>query len=275
MTIAKLLFISWCCLRSTWCAGQQFHRIFNFDLRGSTSIFRISCTFDRHLLVFTIGGYFGLQVTEVSLWEVTIRSLPARFSQRLSLLIDQPTILGHPKDNVFLDKCFTSAKVVIKQMIEVLAPSGLVRTAPDGHFVFVSFASAFMLKLLRPEFAQLLTGTIAYVAVNVDDHQEEGPEDLKFKWYLTDHTTAQSMLLQYVFPFVTVFCSLMVSPQRGIDVMMPMGRVCPTYYVKPATSYCYCHDLELYSSGDTKADLYLLCKAASLISACPAWILQA
>ncbi|KAG0696615.1 fungal-specific transcription factor domain-containing protein [Suillus ampliporus] len=60
-------------------------------------------------------------------------------------------------DNVFLDKCFDSAKVVIKQMIEVLAPSGLMCSAPDGHFVFASFASAFMLKLLRPEFAQLLT----------------------------------------------------------------------------------------------------------------------
>ncbi|KAG2080394.1 hypothetical protein BD769DRAFT_1784827 [Suillus cothurnatus] len=55
-------------------------------------------------------------------------------------------------DNVFLDKCFDSAKVVIKQMIEVLVPSGLMR-----HFIFASFVSAFMLKLLRPEFAQLLT----------------------------------------------------------------------------------------------------------------------
>ncbi|KAG2124252.1 hypothetical protein BD769DRAFT_1776582 [Suillus cothurnatus] len=60
-------------------------------------------------------------------------------------------------DNVFLDKCFDSAKVVIKQMIEVLAPSGLMHAAPDSHFIFASFVSAFMLKLLRPEFAQLLT----------------------------------------------------------------------------------------------------------------------
>ncbi|KAG1736279.1 hypothetical protein EDD22DRAFT_347767 [Suillus occidentalis] len=60
-------------------------------------------------------------------------------------------------DNVFLDKCFASAKMIIEQMIEVLTPSGLMRAAPDGHFVFASFASAFMLKLLRPEFAQLLT----------------------------------------------------------------------------------------------------------------------
>ncbi|KAH7920352.1 hypothetical protein BV22DRAFT_1021375 [Leucogyrophana mollusca] len=60
-------------------------------------------------------------------------------------------------DNVFLTKCFDAAKVVIKHMIEVLAPSGFMRSAPDGHFVFASFASAFMLKLLRPDFAQLLT----------------------------------------------------------------------------------------------------------------------
>ncbi|KAG2108840.1 hypothetical protein BD769DRAFT_1392651 [Suillus cothurnatus] len=59
-------------------------------------------------------------------------------------------------DNVFLDKCFNPTKVVIKQIIEVLAPSGLIRAAPDGHFVFASFASAFMLKLLHPDFAQLL-----------------------------------------------------------------------------------------------------------------------
>ncbi|KAG1893559.1 uncharacterized protein F5891DRAFT_1258595 [Suillus fuscotomentosus] len=49
-------------------------------------------------------------------------------------------------DNVLLDKCFASAKLIIGQMIEVPTPSGLVRAAPDGHFVFASFASAFMLK---------------------------------------------------------------------------------------------------------------------------------
>ncbi|KAF8881559.1 hypothetical protein BD779DRAFT_1001973 [Infundibulicybe gibba] len=41
-------------------------------------------------------------------------------------------------------------------MLEDLAPSGYMRYAPDGHFVFASFASAFLLKLLRPEFANLL-----------------------------------------------------------------------------------------------------------------------
>ncbi|KAG1761163.1 hypothetical protein EDD22DRAFT_986586 [Suillus occidentalis] len=54
-------------------------------------------------------------------------------------------------------QCFTSAKLIIEQMIEVLTPSGLMRAALDGHLVFASFTSAFTLKLLHPEFAQLLT----------------------------------------------------------------------------------------------------------------------
>jgi hypothetical protein len=33
-------------------------------------------------------------------------------------------------------QCFASAKVVIKKMIEVLAPSGLMRAAPDGKILF-------------------------------------------------------------------------------------------------------------------------------------------
>ncbi|KAI6043555.1 fungal-specific transcription factor domain-containing protein [Pisolithus marmoratus] len=60
-------------------------------------------------------------------------------------------------DQVFLQMCFKAATAVIEHMIDVLAPSGFMRSSPDGHFVFASFASAFLLKLLRPEFAQFLT----------------------------------------------------------------------------------------------------------------------
>ncbi|KAG9309175.1 hypothetical protein JVU11DRAFT_10886 [Chiua virens] len=55
-------------------------------------------------------------------------------------------------------------------MVSVLAPSGLMRSSPDGHlslisgtghFMFASFASAFLLKylkqLLRPELVHILT----------------------------------------------------------------------------------------------------------------------
>ncbi|KAL0948305.1 hypothetical protein HGRIS_010897 [Hohenbuehelia grisea] len=59
-------------------------------------------------------------------------------------------------DQLFFTKCLNSAKAVIRNMVESLAPSGYMRFAPDGHFIFASFASAFLLKLLRPEFMQLL-----------------------------------------------------------------------------------------------------------------------
>ncbi|GLB42696.1 putative fungal specific transcription factor [Lyophyllum shimeji] len=62
-----------------------------------------------------------------------------------------------PGDHVYFSKCLDAAKSVIRNMIEGLAPSGYMRYAPDGHFIFASFASAFLLKLLRPEFSSLLT----------------------------------------------------------------------------------------------------------------------
>ncbi|KAJ2932869.1 hypothetical protein H1R20_g4235, partial [Candolleomyces eurysporus] len=60
-------------------------------------------------------------------------------------------------DHIFFTKCLESAKTVIETMITTLAPSGYMKYAPDGHFVFATFASAFLLKLLRPEFSKLLT----------------------------------------------------------------------------------------------------------------------
>jgi len=62
-----------------------------------------------------------------------------------------------PEDILFFNKCLDSASNVIKCVIDSLAPSGYFRYAPDGHFVFASFASAFLLKLLRPEFSTFLT----------------------------------------------------------------------------------------------------------------------
>jgi len=61
------------------------------------------------------------------------------------------------EDRLFLDKCFGAAKTVILCMVDTLCPSGYMRFSPDGHFVFSSFASAFLLKLMRPQFKQLIT----------------------------------------------------------------------------------------------------------------------
>ncbi|EKM51056.1 uncharacterized protein PHACADRAFT_263020 [Phanerochaete carnosa HHB-10118-sp] len=60
-----------------------------------------------------------------------------------------------PSDQLFVDKCFEAAKAVIKSMVEGVAPSGFMRFAPDSHFVFGTFASAFLLKLLKPELMNL------------------------------------------------------------------------------------------------------------------------
>ncbi|KAF8966133.1 fungal-specific transcription factor domain-containing protein [Flammula alnicola] len=59
-------------------------------------------------------------------------------------------------DSLFFNTCLDAAKSVIENMIDSLAPTGYMRYAPDGHFVFASFASAFLLKLLRPEFSSFL-----------------------------------------------------------------------------------------------------------------------
>jgi len=62
-----------------------------------------------------------------------------------------------PEDDIYFKKCLFSAKSVISNMIDGLIPSGYMRFSPDGHFVFAAFASAFLLKLLRPEFSNLLS----------------------------------------------------------------------------------------------------------------------
>jgi hypothetical protein len=50
-----------------------------------------------------------------------------------------------------------SAKTVVNVLVESLVPTGYIRFAPDGYFVFAAFASAFMLKLLRPECSRFIT----------------------------------------------------------------------------------------------------------------------
>ncbi|CAK5274670.1 unnamed protein product, partial [Mycena citricolor] len=62
-----------------------------------------------------------------------------------------------PADHIFFTKCLESAQGVLRGMIDGLAPTGFMRYAPDGHFIFSAFASAFLLKLLRPEFSHLMS----------------------------------------------------------------------------------------------------------------------
>ncbi|KAJ7485082.1 hypothetical protein B0H11DRAFT_1149994 [Mycena galericulata] len=61
-----------------------------------------------------------------------------------------------PPDHIFFTKCLESAKSVLRNMVEGLTPTGFMRYSPDGYFIFAAFASAFLLKLLRPEFSHLM-----------------------------------------------------------------------------------------------------------------------
>ncbi|KAH9995295.1 fungal-specific transcription factor domain-containing protein [Russula vinacea] len=60
-------------------------------------------------------------------------------------------------DEIFFTKSLESAKNVVTVLIDSLVPTGYIRFAPDGYFVFAAFASAFMLKLLRPECSRFIT----------------------------------------------------------------------------------------------------------------------
>ncbi|KAI0263617.1 fungal-specific transcription factor domain-containing protein [Gloeopeniophorella convolvens] len=60
-------------------------------------------------------------------------------------------------DEVFFTSSLESAKSVVTVLVDSLVPTGYIRFAPDGYFVFAAFASAFMLKLLRPECARFIT----------------------------------------------------------------------------------------------------------------------
>ncbi|KAI0251644.1 fungal-specific transcription factor domain-containing protein [Lactifluus subvellereus] len=60
-------------------------------------------------------------------------------------------------DEVFFNRSLENAKAVVTVLVDSLVPTGYIRFAPDGYFVFAAFASAFMLKLLRPECATFIT----------------------------------------------------------------------------------------------------------------------
>lgn len=60
-------------------------------------------------------------------------------------------------DEVFFTRSLDSAKTVVTVLVDSLVPLGYIRFAPDGYFVFAAFASAFMLKLLRPECSRFIT----------------------------------------------------------------------------------------------------------------------
>jgi len=55
-----------------------------------------------------------------------------------------------------LDRCYRAASKVVRVVLEDLAHQKYMRYVPESHYIFATFASAFLLKLLRPKFSPYL-----------------------------------------------------------------------------------------------------------------------
>ncbi|KAF9457171.1 fungal-specific transcription factor domain-containing protein [Collybia nuda] len=63
---------------------------------------------------------------------------------------------GLSRDSPVVNKSIHAAREVIQIMVERLYPTGNLRFAMEANFLYVSFAAAFLINLLRPRFLHLL-----------------------------------------------------------------------------------------------------------------------
>ncbi|EJD43975.1 hypothetical protein AURDEDRAFT_185270 [Auricularia subglabra TFB-10046 SS5] len=63
---------------------------------------------------------------------------------------------GLARGDPFFLRCWNAATSVVRGMSDVLGPTGFLRYTAECHFVFGTFASGFLFKLLRPEFAAMV-----------------------------------------------------------------------------------------------------------------------
>ncbi|TFK42647.1 fungal-specific transcription factor domain-containing protein [Crucibulum laeve] len=63
---------------------------------------------------------------------------------------------GLSRDSEVVVKSIDAARTVIQIMLERLYPTGYLRYAMEANFLYVSFAAAFLINLLRPKFLPLL-----------------------------------------------------------------------------------------------------------------------
>ncbi|KAG6374465.1 hypothetical protein JVT61DRAFT_4508 [Boletus reticuloceps] len=83
-----------------------------------------------------------------------------------SRLIALSTGLKHAKggqldENTFIQRCLDAASEIVNAFVRRLFPTAerkiLLRHAPDAQFVFVTFACAFLVKLLQPKYSRYFT----------------------------------------------------------------------------------------------------------------------
>lgn len=115
---------------------------------------------------------------------------------------------GASRDDFLVRQCIETAKEVISCMIYKLFPTGMLRYTLDAHLLFVTFAAAHLLSLLRPEMSVLLRpGDIEDIdrlvhglvdclrskEVSEDDHGRHAP--FHYARYLTKQLKIFSALL--------------------------------------------------------------------------------
>jgi len=68
---------------------------------------------------------------------------------------------GQLDENTFIMRCLEAASDIVNAFVRRLFPTPerkiLLRHAPDAQFVFVTFAGAFLVKLLQPKYSQYFT----------------------------------------------------------------------------------------------------------------------
>jgi len=63
---------------------------------------------------------------------------------------------GMKHNNPFADQCVDAASEILTQIVDKLAKLGYMRYCVEAYFVFMGFAAAFMLKILRPTFSFMM-----------------------------------------------------------------------------------------------------------------------
>ncbi|KAG8716746.1 hypothetical protein FRC09_015285 [Ceratobasidium sp. 395] len=71
----------------------------------------------------------------------------------------QALIHGLKHGKTFSNQCYEAASKVLRIVIQDLAPSGWLMYSLDEHFVFISFAAAFLLRMLQSPFVSALNPT--------------------------------------------------------------------------------------------------------------------
>ncbi|KAF9223844.1 hypothetical protein BS17DRAFT_121764 [Gyrodon lividus] len=102
---------------------------------------------------------FEEEKTEVAAFRTELLKMAYAYSRLVAL----STGLKHAKEdqldeNSFLMRCLGAASDIVNAFVRRLFPTParkiLLRHAPDAQFVFVTFAGAFLVKLLQPQYSQ-------------------------------------------------------------------------------------------------------------------------